>query len=399
MKKKITLSEIFNLYWKWILPAAYVLTIAFWGWPNRNALFDLIPINENSIPFYGVYMKVLDVLFILVALLFLVGLVKVIRTPIFLRARFQKAFERIGLHNSLKEYPVLISCRRNRYKPHGFIYEINNVGISILEFDNKVAQLEAALHIVVNEFDFGNRKSRILIYATPRKHVKPMPISINERHLSRAMINCLCVGKTGSGKSYALSVLLGIFANSIPDVSITICDYKKSSFAQFADTPNFYGYEDVPDGIRAFYNEFAARLEANDEERNKQIKVLLIDEYGALIAAQEKKIGDELKAMVANMLFMSRSLGMRVLIGVQRADSEHFKAGARDQFRAILAMGNLSKEQKQMLFSEHKDKMTDRNGLGEGYLLIDGQNIERVKIEPIEDVEALNESIRKAMCR
>lgn len=211
--------------------------------------------------------------------------------------------------------------------------------------------------------------------------------------------NLLCVGKTGSGKSYALSVLLGIYAGYVPAVSITVCDYKKSSFAQFEDTLNFYGYEDVPDGIRAFYKEFSERLAANDEERNKIVRVLLIDEYGALIGAQDKKAAEELKTMVANMLFMGRSLNMRVVIGVQRADSEHFKAGARDQFKAILALSDLSKEQKQMLFADYKDKMNEHCGLGEGYILIDGQDIERVKIAPIKDFQALNDTIRAAMCR
>jgi hypothetical protein len=90
---------------------------------------------------------------------------------------------------------------------------------------------------------------------------------------------------------------------------------------------------------------------------------------------------------------------MRIIIAVQRADAEHFKAGARDQFKAILAFSDLSREQKQMLFADYKDKMAERNGLGEGYLLIDGQDIERVKIAPITDFEALNYAVRQTMCR
>ena len=125
--------------------------------------------------------------------------------------------------------------------------------------------------------------------------------------------------------------------------------------------------------------------------------MLLIDEYGALISAQDKKTADELKMMISNILFMGRSLGCRVLIGVQRADAEHFKSGARDQFRAILGLGNLSKEQKQMLFSDYKDTMDERNGLGEGYLLIDGQDIKRVQVAEIKDMEKLNIQIRLAM--
>ena len=101
--------------------------------------------------------------------------------------------------------------------------------------------------------------------------------------------------------------------------------------------------------------------------------------------------------MVGNMLLMGRSLGIRVLIGIQRGDSENFMTGARDQFRAILGLGNLSKEQKNMLFTQFKDSMTERNGTGEGYLLIDGQNIERVKVAEIQDMGALNETIKKAM--
>ena len=41
--------------------------------------------------------------------------------------------------------------------------------------------------------------------------------------------------------------------------------------------------------------------------------------------------------------------------------------------------------------------MTHLNGVGEGYLLIDGQEIERVKIARIDDIDTLNEKIRMAM--
>lgn len=99
------------------------------------------------------------------------------------------------------------------------------------------------------------------------------------------------------------------------------------------------------------------------------------------------------------MLFMSRSLGLKILIGVQRADAEHFKAGSRDQFRSILGLGNLSREQINMIFSEYREKINERNGLGEGYFLIDGQDIEKVKITTIKDFEVLNDTIRQSMCR
>lgn len=52
-----------------------------------------------------------------------------------------------------------------------------------------------------------------------------------------------------------------------------------------------------------------------------------------------------------------------------------------------------------MLFSDYKDSMTERNDIGEGYLLIDGQDIERVKVAAIADMDALDASIREAMNR
>lgn len=328
-------------------------------------------------------------------------IVQFIRTPPIKAKRFLQACKRNGIKNCSGEYPRLRSVRGDKTKLYGLIWEIDNKGVTVSAFEDKTEQLETALNFRIDRIELCKKSTCTRLYVTPRKHVRPTIISpYNEffaKELSK-LPNLLCVGKTGSGKSYALSVLLGIYA-IIPSLSITVCDYKKSSFAQFEDTPNFYGYEDVPNGIKAFYQEFSERLAANDEERNKQIRVLLIDEYGSLISAQDKKAADELKTMVGNMLFMGRSLNMRILIGVQRADVEHFKAGARDQFRAILALGDLSKEQRQMLFSDYKDKMNERNGLGEGYMLIDGKGIERVKIAPIRDFEVLNDTIRKAMCR
>lgn len=116
-------------------------------------------------------------------------------------------------------------------------------------------------------------------YMLPKKYDMPKIISLDDDFLC-AEPNLLCVGKTGAVKSYALTMLLERYPLHVPDVSITIFDFKKSSFAQFEGTPNFYGYENVPDGIRAFYKEFCERLAANDEKRNKKVRVLFIDEYG-----------------------------------------------------------------------------------------------------------------------
>lgn len=323
--------------------------------------------------------------------------IELVRYPLG-KGKFDRDVRKIGLHNSLLEYPTLISVKKDRNKNNGIILTILNKGISIIDFDTKTAALETALNIRISAIDFGKTTKTIRIFAVPFKYAQPTVITTASTDIIRKMINLLVVGRTGSGKSYALLTILGIFAK-IPDIRIMICDYKKSSFSQFEKAKNFYGYEDVSEGIKIFYKEFSERLQANDAERNKKICILLIDEYGAFISSQEKKQAELFKTMVANLLFMGRSLGMVLLIGLQRADSEYFKAGCREQFSSILALGNLSKEQKSMLFYDYKDKLNRNNGLGEGYLLIDGKGVGPVKIAPITDFDTLNKSITAAMNR
>lgn len=386
-----------KLNWEYSFVLPYIM-LCLKFWKMRESIIALIPITPTDIPFYEAYYKACEILFILLSMIGLLGIISLINAPIHLKIKFNKAFRQIGLHNEQMQYPIVKKVYRDKHKYHGSIFELYSPGLSVVEFDKKTTQLQTTTGYKIYQIVPNIKPSRIQLYAMPHKYVKPLTISLNDNYLSD-LINCLVVGSTGSGKSYALSVLLGIYAKYIPDVSITLCDFKKSSFSQFEDCPNFYGYEDVPNGIRTFYKEFQERLIANDSERNKKIQILVIDEYGALISSRTKKEADELKTMVGNMLFMSRSLGMKILIGVQRADSEHFKSGARDQFKSILALGNLSKEQKNMLFADYKDKMTERNGLGEGYLLIDGKDIERVKVSEIKSFDNLNNIIREAMYR
>jgi hypothetical protein len=371
----------------YFIPPLYAISISgITPFPTSFALYPILEIIYNAlVPI----LCVLGFWFIIVS----IGKYEL--------GNLDKDFRRIGLTNAEKETPQLKNVSKDKSRKNGLIYNVDNVCIPITTFNSKTDDISIVINSQIHHYEPNGHNSReTLIYATPYKYVSPTIIAEDNDFLT-AYPNLLCVGKTGAGKSYALTVILGQYANCANDVSITICDYKKSSFAQFEDTPNFYGYKDVPNGIRAVYKEFSERLEANDTERNAKFKVLLIDEYGALISAlttSDKKEADEIKSMVAEMLFMGRSLGIRVIIGIQRADSKHFGDGARDQFVSILALGNLSKTQKEMLFADEKDRMTVKNKLGEGYLHIDdGRNIERVRITPIKNFDRLDNAIRQCM--
>lgn len=204
----------------------------------------------------------------------------------------------------------------------------------------------------------------------------------------------LCVGATGTGKTYALSLLLGKLAKYEAGVRLVVCDFKKSGFGWLDSHSGFYGYTDVLDGIGAVYDEFTARLEANDPTHNACKIVLLIDEYGALVSSLDKKQADEVKRKIGSILLMGRSLGIHLIVGIQRADAEYFRAGARDQFGAVLMLGNLSKEQKLMLAPDYRDQMTAVNARGQGYLLLDGQGLYRVQVPRVTVSDRLHETIR-----
>lgn len=204
----------------------------------------------------------------------------------------------------------------------------------------------------------------------------------------------LCVGATGTGKTYALSLLLGKLAKYEANARLVVCDFKKSGFGWLDRHSGFYGYTDALDGIDEVYTEFTARLEANDPARNVRKIILLIDEYGALVSSLDKKQADEVKRKVGNILLMGRSLGIHLIIGIQRADAEYFRAGARDQFGAVLMLGNLSREQKLMLVPDYRDQMTAVNGRGQGYLLLDGLGLYHVQVPRVTDSDRLHETIR-----
>lgn len=204
----------------------------------------------------------------------------------------------------------------------------------------------------------------------------------------------LIIGSTGSGKSYSLNIIAGRTMLHIPAARLVICDFKNASFSFLAGHPGYYGYTAAVDGIIRVYEEMQTRLTLSDESRNRRKIFLLVDEYAALVMFLPKKDADNVKQMVASILMLGRSLGIHLLLGMQRADSEFFRSGARDQFGVILALGNLSKEQQGMLFPDHRDQLRSVvNQRGEGFLLLDGKGLFRVRVPTARDPARLHRLI------
>lgn len=214
-------------------------------------------------------------------------------------------------------------------------------------------------------------------------------------------MHLLLTGSSGSGKSYALIYLLGML---IKDgvTKIRFCDFKNSEDFKFLSAYGRYYYGDcVYDGIMAFYNDFCtARQKGISEEQ----RLLVIDEYPAFISylttrdKQEKtKRAVEVQSAIAEILMLGRGIGFGVWITTQRADASLFANGSRDNFMVICALGRLSREQRQMIFSGEDIPTDTIYGPGEGLLLADGKELVEVKFPMISDFDNWKEHIRQAL--
>lgn len=181
----------------------------------------------------------------------------------------------------------------------------------------------------------------------------------------------LISGQTGSGKTVALSLLLGKIALHMPESKLFLLDFK-SEFEALSGAQRYFRYADCTIGMNAFEEAFDRRMTGADKERTSLI--LCIDEWAAFVGSSEKKVAEEHKRLFAKWLMLGRSLGVIVIVGVQRPDaSASFPNGARDQFGCVFTLGNQSKEAVQMLYSDYKDEIQPVSQIGEGYMIQEGK--------------------------
>lgn len=217
--------------------------------------------------------------------------------------------------------------------------------------------------------------------------------------------NCFALlsGSAGSGKSYALLILLGSILQSNPETVITFCDFKNSEDFEFLKGyPHYYSGNNCYEGIMHYYENFCnARMQGKNRTRH----LLIIDEYPAMInylttkdkQDKTKKAGDILSA-VAEILMLGRGIMYGVWLVTQRPDASLFANGARDNFMIICGLGRMSKEQKAMIFAgeDVPDKVYQK---GEGVLLADGHPLYEIAFPKIQSVVIWKKHIKEALMK
>lgn len=201
-------------------------------------------------------------------------------------------------------------------------------------------------------------------------------------------------GNTGSGKTYAIKLLLAKVSKYVPSSRLTVCDFKGDSDFEFLKgTPqNFYRFDACVDGFNHFYEEFVEVQRR--PETHPGMHILLYDEWAATMNFLEKKEAEVLKQRLASLLMLGRSFGYHVILAQQRLDAEYF-GKSRDNFNIIITLSNPSKEVVNMFYSDFRDEIRPDRKRGTGYMLINGSNLKRIIVPEIGNMDSVHNAIKR----
>ncbi len=200
----------------------------------------------------------------------------------------------------------------------------------------------------------------------------------------------LLVGSTGSGKSYAVKLIIGRISKLLPSAAaVTVCDFKADDFTFLRGCSRYYEFAACKQGLEDFYDAFLARQQGNNLDRS--FSMLILDEWASFLQ-QEKNKAEEAKRKLSTLLMLGRSFNCHILVSQQRADAQYFST-ARDNFNTIIALGNISKESAAM-FGFDRGSMQPVHQIGGGYMLTNGTDLQEIQVPSIRDPAKLNRAIQ-----
>ena len=208
----------------------------------------------------------------------------------------------------------------------------------------------------------------------------------------------LIVGGSGSGKTYALQEILARLALAEPEGMFYFCDYKgDKSFKYLRKTARYFSYKQTFEILKKVH-ELANKRFSGEDTSTEQI-TLIIDEYLSFVSSfSVKKEKEDVLRMIAEILQMGRSMGVRLVVCTQTAYASAFPEGVRVNFDYIMVLGSFHKATYDMLFGEYDSKIKNKKfNQGEGTALINRNELRFIKVPTVSDFNRLKDICIRAL--
>lgn len=204
----------------------------------------------------------------------------------------------------------------------------------------------------------------------------------------------LCIGQSGSGKSYCCSYIICKLCLAT-QCDLFYLDYKGDDANSYLhNCKRFYRYTRCHDGLSDYYNRFLQRQNGSDTSRHPL--VLYWDEFSNYCEAGEKKVIEEDKKKLGIIVSMGRSFSCYCIISQQTAHATYFNQ-FRQNFSLCIGMGNLNDENRKMLFPDYAKNLLPDRRRGTGYLSFNGREPIPIVIPPIRNMRFVQNTIRTAV--
>lgn len=347
-------SAVKNSPFNLLLLVIYLLAVVL-VWNFRGLIFGLNDFGPVATALDGLLrfaLLVCDVVG-LVVILELMGTPRGSRT-------IREALQKVGLVNHAGEAPVLVARRRDKDNPRLTVLEFDSCGLSLDEWEDKRARIEAVLNITIAKIEWAEGRKLIRVYSVPATSDYPTlirwlddylssdnfvlvlgesltgPVTVNLAHIPHILLG----GSTGSGKSVLLKLLLMQALHK--GAEIFIADFKGG-----VDFPEIWHYkcwmcfneEDLLKMLTDLVNElerrkglFLAAGCANIDEFNQtgieHLKrwVFACDEVAEVLDKsgrnkEDKELLSQIEGKLATIARQGRAFGIHLILATQRPDA------------------------------------------------------------------------------
>lgn len=316
----------------------------------------------------------------------------------------------------LKKIAISTKIKFKKYKIDKNVYLLLRLMKASAEFDDRLESSVDKLASLFGEIkEIGNyakyyevkivikeNKERLLIHKnmTVENVAKQHTLKINKFITInlRTTPGILIAAASGSGKSFYIMYLLAQMlkeTNSIFVIDGKYREIKKAAFQMGIKTIA----HDVEQSIK--YIEEVENLikyrnaqESNDDD---ETIFLVIDEYSYFL---DKVLDDygakkvkEVERQIINIVQAGRSMNIILVLSLQRLGAAKTKDEVglhlriRDNLATKVGLGDLSKENFEMLFGQTKDSKIIKKGNREGYLKTEGVELQSFRVDEIELAE------------